>query len=274
VLDIHAHIDYNGRTNDQLLTHCRALGIRKAVLLPAEGSMRADPARSGNEVCVALMKAHPELFVRFASADVKTADPYTRIRTYLHNGGIGIGEQKFPVPCDGPEMRAVYDLAAEFQVPVLIHFEDPRVNTGFANFPKMVQRYPKTVFIGHAVTWWTNISAEPGTASYPSGPIKPGGLTDRLLADYPNVFADLSANSGRNALTRDPVFARDFVRRHATKLIFGSDCTCRDGNGLGTANGKCIARECLTVLHGLCESEAAFRQIVWENGTRLLKLTD
>jgi predicted TIM-barrel fold metal-dependent hydrolase len=273
VLDIHAHVDYNGRTNEQLLAHCDALNVRKAVLLPAEGSMRKDPEKSGNEACTALMRAHSERFVRFASADLKTSDPIHRIRTFLANGGIGIGEQKFPVACDGPEIRAVYELAAELHVPVLIHFEDPRLNTGFANFPKMVQQYPRTTFIGHAITWWANISIDAGQGSYPAGPIKPGGLTDRLLTDYPNVYADLSANSGRNALTRDPAFARDFVKRHQAKLIFGSDCTCRDGNGAGIADGKCIARECLTALHKLCDSEAMFQRIVWENGTRLLKIS-
>src|SRR5580704_1620760 len=71
VLDIHAHLFYNGRTNEQLLAHSRALGISKAVLLPAEGSMRPTPV-AGNEACVALEREHPELFVRFSSADVKT----------------------------------------------------------------------------------------------------------------------------------------------------------------------------------------------------------
>ena len=37
-----------------------------------------------------------------------------------------------------------------------------------------------------------------------SGPIARGGITDKLLGDYPNLFGDLSANSGNNALSRDP----------------------------------------------------------------------
>src|SRR5690242_1116500 len=111
VLDIHVHIDYSGRTNEQLLIHCDALGVKKGVLLPAEGSMRENPERSGNEACVKLMSAHPDRFVRFSSADLKQPRPIDRIRKFLDNGGIGIGEQKYPVACDGPEMRAVYELA-------------------------------------------------------------------------------------------------------------------------------------------------------------------
>src|SRR5262249_2396321 len=133
-------------------------------------------------------------------------------------------------------------------------------------------RHPNVTFIGHATTWWANISADPGESDYPTGPVKPGGLTDRLLSDYPNVYADLSAGSGLNALTRDPDFARDFVRRHESKLIFGSDCACRDGSGEGTSNHRCIARGCLTALSELVRSPEVFHRIAWGNGTKLLKI--
>ena len=57
------------------------------------------------------------------------------------------------------------------------------------------------------------------------------GYTDRLLSDYPNMYGDLSAGSGLNALTRDEDFARDFLIRHRDRLLFGSDCNDRDGGG-------------------------------------------
>jgi hypothetical protein len=101
-------------------------------------------------------------------------------------------------------------------------------------------------------------------------------LTDRLLSDYPNVYGDLSANSGRNALARDPEFAAEFLRRHRAKLMFGSDCGCRDGNGAGQQQGgplqeKCTAQLTLTLLQKLAPP-SLFRQIVYENGARFYKL--
>ncbi len=57
--------------------------------------------------------------------------------------------------------------------------------------------------------------------AYPTGPIKRGGVTDKLLADYPNLFGDHSANSSNSALSRDPEFTSDFLKRHQDKLIFG-----------------------------------------------------
>src|SRR5208283_3040622 len=106
----------------------------------------------------------------------------------------------------------------------------------------------------HADAFWANISAGyADDVAYPTGPIKRGGLTDRLLSDYANLFGDLSANSGNNALSRDSDFTAEFLIRHRDKLIFGSDCACTDGHGGGIAQannpgasrlaGKCVARE-------------------------------
>lgn len=98
----------------------------------------------------------------------------------------------------------------------------------------MIKAYPKTSFIGHANAFWANISADvPDGVAYPAGKIVPGGLTVRMLSEFPNLRADLSANSGRNALDRDPDFAAAFFARHQDKLMFGSDCPCRDGHGAG-----------------------------------------
>jgi hypothetical protein len=65
-------------------------------------------------------------------------------------GAIGLGEMKSHVACDGPEMRAVYSLAAEMKVPVLIPFADfPQFegegtwNSGIARFPAVVKAKPE-----------------------------------------------------------------------------------------------------------------------------------
>jgi predicted TIM-barrel fold metal-dependent hydrolase len=58
---------------------------------------------------------------------------------------------------------------------------------------------------------------------YPDGRITPGGAAVRLLKDYPNMYADLSANSGLNAIQRDPDFGIPFLKNHADKLLFGTD---------------------------------------------------
>ena len=56
----------------------------------------------------------------------------------------------------------------------------------------------------------------------------PGGSIDRLLAQYPNLHADLSAGSALNAFRRDLTYAREFALKHADKLMFGTDRFVRE----------------------------------------------
>ena len=42
-------------------------------------------------------------------------------------------------------------------------------------------------------------------------------------AEYDNLYADLSAGSGYNAMTRDPEFTLGFIDRHWQKLLWGTD---------------------------------------------------
>jgi uncharacterized protein len=267
VLDIHLH---PRRDSGLEIDHLEGSGVRRAVLLPGAGS---------EERAASLVAKSPDRFVRFTNADVRKPECAALIRTALKNGATGIGELKYPVQADGPEMRRVYEVAAEFRVPVLLHFEEGNFNSGFARLPALLKAHPNTVFIGHGQSWWAHISAEVGNETgYPAGRIEPGGLTDKLLADYPNIYGDLSANSGRNALARDSDFAAAFLARHRSKLMFGCDCPCRDGHGAGQPSqapalkGKCIARETLTLLQGLAPADL-FRRIAWENGTALLRLS-
>ncbi len=264
VLDIHLHPRRDGGKE---LDHLEGSGCAKAVLLSGVGS---------EERAKAVVTRHPGRFVRFTNADVRQPDAVERLTAGVKGGAIGFGELKYPVPLDGPEMRRVYQLAADLRVPVLIHFQEGGWNTGFNRLPAILKAYPNTIFLAHANSWWAHISAGvDDTVAYPTGPIKQGGLTDKMLADYPNVYGDLSANSGRNALARDPDFAAAFLVRHRNKLIFGSDCGCRDGHGTdqpqAPLHGKCTARETLTLLKRMASPEL-FRQITWDNGTKLLKI--
>ena len=116
-----------------------------------------------------------------------------------------------------------------------MHWQHTTFNSGFDRFPKMLEKYPKVAFIGHAQTWWANIDKDHQDQSvlYPKTKVAAGGWTDRYLSDYPNLYGDLSAGSGRNALSRDEDHAREFLKRHASKLLFGSDCTDSVGQGPG-----------------------------------------
>lgn len=255
IIDIHQHVGYSGRSTDALLQHQRVMGVSKTVLLPAgrnvnsaathEGISNGLEAKClGNEDCYRLAKAKPKHYAFAANEVPDLADAIEVIEKYLQLGGVAIAEQKFGVDCDSPGMQRIYELAARYHVPVLMHWQYKRFNYGFERFYKMLEKYPKTIFIGHAQTWWAHIDKnyKDDTANlYPKGKVTPGGLTDRYLRDYPNMYGDLSAGSGLNAFNRDEQHGRDFFVRHQDKLIYGSDCNDSAGFGEKCQGAQMVA---------------------------------
>ena len=51
----------------------------------------------------------------------------------------------------------------------------------------------------------------------------PGGRLDVFSRGYSNLYADLSAGSGFNAMTRDPEFGLAFLKRWKHRLMFATD---------------------------------------------------
>jgi len=151
-----------------------------------------------------------------------------------------------------------------------MHWQFQMYNYGFDRFHRMLEKYPKVNFLGHAQTWWAHIDGKytDDTAQlYPKGPISPGGLSDRYLRDYPNMYGDLSAGSGLNALTRDEGFTRDFLSRHQDKLVFGSDCSDVDGTG-----PKCQGAQTIATIRRLAASRSIERKLLHDNAKALFRL--
>jgi predicted TIM-barrel fold metal-dependent hydrolase len=267
IIDIHQHTDYTGRPDEVLIAHQQTMGITKTVLLPAGRYFGLEAGASGNERCLALVKAYPDRFAFFAN-EIPYIDEFRpTVEKYLKLGAIGIGEQKFFVDCDSKVMDLIASVAAEFDVPVLLHFQHEKYNVNFDRFHKVLERHPKVNFIGHAQTWWGNIDKNhEQPVMYPKTKVTPGGITDRLLSDYPNMYGDLSAGSGNNALLRDEDHAREFLRRHQDKLLYGSDCNDHLGRG-----DKCIGARQIATIKRLATPEVQ-RKIFAENARRLMRL--
>jgi predicted TIM-barrel fold metal-dependent hydrolase len=295
IIDIHQHTNYGGRremahpfnqisparTDDDLVAHQRAMGVTKTVLLPAGRPLfrpstlngrgnGLDSTITGNDAAVALARRYPNEFVFGANEVPDLEDSVQVIEKYLKLGAVVIGEQKFGVECDSAEMQKLYQLAAAYRVPILMHWQFGSYNSGFDRFHTMLKKYPNVNFIGHAQTWWANIdkaNVDDAKNLYPKSKVAAGGLTDRYLRDYPNMYADLSAGSGENALKRDPDHARAFVARHQDKLMFGSDCTDTKGQPDVCSGARQIAQ-----IRQFAPNKAAERKILYENAKRVFRL--
>jgi predicted TIM-barrel fold metal-dependent hydrolase len=181
---------------------------------------------------------------------------------------LGLGEQKFRVLSDSAYLHKIAEIAREFKVPILLHFQATDYNLEIQRFHKTLEKFPDVNFIGHAQTFWGNIDKEhKQEVMYPTGKVTPGGITDRLLSDYPNIYGDMSAGSGLNAITRDEEHYREFMERHQDKLMFGSDCD--DVVGAGKA---CSGSQTIAAIRRLAPSEEIRRKLLHGNAQRLLRI--
>jgi predicted TIM-barrel fold metal-dependent hydrolase len=148
------------------------------------------------------------------------------------------GELKVRLTFDDPDALELYDFCGERRLPITIHLDYPIPDAG-GRYPRptwwyggsldalerALGRCPRTAFIGHAPGFWAHISNDDRYAreAYPSGPVVPGGRLPDLMRQYPNLWADLSAGSALNAITRDHEFGRRFLLEFQDRLLFGRD---------------------------------------------------
>jgi hypothetical protein len=134
VLDIHAHTrnDPNGNA-----AHCDGAGISHAILLTWANQLHAAKAAQA---------AHPGRFYISASSPLKYYNAAADLTNAVKAGAIAFGELKDPVQADGPELQHFYALAAELDVPILVHFQEYPNSpegvffaNGIKNMPKMLE---------------------------------------------------------------------------------------------------------------------------------------
>lgn len=280
IIDIHQHISYMGRSDADLMAHQQALGVTRTIMLPAgtpvirpsthDGKSNGLQAKAGgNEACYQLVKQHPKELLFGANEVPDLPGAKAEIEKYLKLGAVVIGELKFGVDCDSKEMQQIYELAQAYDVPVLMHWQFNMYNYGIDRFHNMLAKYPKVNFIGHAQTWWANIDKNytDQQGLYPKNKVTPGGITDRLLSDYPNVYADISAGSGLNSMTRDEEHARAFLKKHQHKIMYGSDCLDATGQVK-----DCSGAGALAAIRKLSPDKKAVKKILYTNAKKLFRL--
>ena len=236
VIDVHTHT-CRGRWSmgnaitlspDQLVSRMDKIGVDMAVLLPLE-SPESFPEYFLTAEALEDWRRFPERLIPFGIIDPRHAVNKPQLLEKMVAAGIkGFGEHKNGLAIDDPRSMELYAMAGEFDLPVLLHI-DLNLCTdedGQPGLERVLKANPNTIFMGHGPSWWGEISADYRRANrigYPPGKVTPGGSTERLMADYPNMYSDLSAGSGFNALSRDIDFTHGFIERNWRKLMLGTD---------------------------------------------------
>lgn len=280
IVDFHTHIggvkSYHRNlkglifvVENDLLSYMAEFNIQRAVVLPAPcfDAELGEYIQSSENV-LRVCRFHPEL-IPFCCVDSIEPRKSSIVEEYVSKGAKGYGEHKVKLPIDHTSSLEIYEICGKLKIPILIHVDDSHNYLFEDAFQKIAYKYNRTVFIMHGPGWWRHISAGPPREAYPTGPVKPGGLVDRILSEFENVYADISATSGFNALHRDRDYARELLEKHSSKFVFGTDFPCIDPYG-GQFGADGLH---LNLLASLGLSDKTFEAVVFKNAERLLDIS-
>lgn len=252
IIDIHNHPDWYGYNLERYLENMKKYNIEKTWLLsweapeseydPAYKRVTPDAGKPNGPIsferCVSYVDRAPDKFVLGYAPDPRLPDAIDRLDHAIQLYGVKVyGELKLRMTYDNPDALRMYRFCGEKGLPVLVHIDYefdtgatyPRPNWwyggGIDAFERAVAACPDTTFIGHAPGFWAHISGDDqyDKVMRPSGKVIPGGKVPEMLDKYPNLYCDLSAGSGHNALSRDPEFAREFLITYQDRVMYGRD---------------------------------------------------
>ena len=264
-------------TPDELRARYDELGIEFGVQLPGV-SPECRSHIITNEESYEMVQEYPETYDWFCNIDprwLKNSEDtdFTKVINYYKEmGAKGIGEITANLYFDDPLCWNLFRHAEKCKMPVLIHIGDKGGDYGLVDelglprLEKTLKEFPNLIIIGHSQKFWAEISAdcnEEVRKGYPTGPVTPGRVVE-LMRKYPNLHADLSANSGGNAVMRDPVFGYAFMEEFRDRLYFGTDI-CDPRNDFPLSKYLDDA-----VMSGK-SSQEAYEKISRENALKLLK---
>lgn len=246
-IDLHLHLTpfqlprlgkMNLTSAKNMIPHLEELDIEKGVLMSsAEGGLPFGTNKANRKIC----RQFPDRYAWMCAVDPKGKEPvYDRLARFKAQGAIGVGELTTNRRLDDPFLQALFAAAERLELPVTIHMS-PEVgysygvvdDPGLPLLEEVLQKYPKLKLLGHSQTFWIEMSADApkdkeGRNSWGDGPIVPGGRVPELFEKYPNLYGDLSANSGSRAIMRDPEFGLAFLEAYADRLFFATDMVNKD----------------------------------------------
>lgn len=237
-IDVHTHLGQTWNTTqpltaEGLLRWMDANDVAQAIVLPLV-SPESSSYPLTSDFVLAETAPHRDRLVPFCSVDPRTSfnggkkGLVEMLKRYIDAGAKGFGEHKPGVRMDSPQNLTLFAACAEVKLPVLFHLDNQRNidAPGLPGLAKALAENSALTLIGHGPGWWASISrvaTQADLGGYPRGEVAEGGAIDTLMDKFPNLYGDLSAGSGANAIRRDLKFGREFLIRRADRLMFGTD---------------------------------------------------
>ena len=253
IIDAHNHADWYGHNLQKFLENMDQYGIDKTWMLTWEApddefdpsylkNVNVDARNGVGPISFARTLSYvercPERFVLGYAPDPRRPDAIDKLNTAINLYGVKVyGELKLRLMYDDWDAIRMFRFCGEKGLPVTVHLDYefnrpnsyPRPNYwyggGIEAFERAVAKCPETNFLGHAPGFWSHISGDDlyDKNAYPREKVLPGGKVIEMLEKYPNLYCDLSAGSGCNALKRDPEFGRKFLIDYQDRLLYARD---------------------------------------------------
>ena len=241
-IDIHLHLSERPipdglgmkiSSGAEMLPHLDELGIGFGIIM-SSGETQA--MFGSNASCRRIAEQYPDRYAWMCGLDETEPETvYERLKQYREEGAVGVGELAVNHRLDHPFLEAVFQAAEALGLPVLFHMSpEEGFQYGVVDEPglplleRALNKYPKLIFIGQSQPFWHEISGDAGKSreeryEWGKGPVTPGGRLGQLFEKYPNLYGDLSANSGGCAMMRDEAFGLAFLEAWKDRLMFGTD---------------------------------------------------
>ena len=247
-IDIHLHLTFEQlpkkegiflSSAEHMIPHLKSLGIEKGIVL-ASGESDSGLGITTSE-CRKIAEHFPHTYGWMCNVDDRDLESiYERLELYKQQGAVGIGELMINRSMEDPIIQRIFQSAEKLGLPVLFHMS-PKVGYeyGIVDEPRLplleknLKRYPNLIFIGHSQPFWHEISKSSSSSTdermeWGKGPVIKGGRVVELFETYPNLYGDLSANSGGCAIMRDEQFGLQFLEAFYDRLFFGTDMVNTD----------------------------------------------
>lgn len=237
-IDIHTHIMPGRCGVEDRIKANEFLGVSKCVLLtfPPESKPMFPGAQFLPEDAYEATKAHPDKFKWLCNiVPDGTKETDKKLQRYYEMGASGVGEFSTKLRFDDPIMERFFSCCEELGMVFLFHMapENAPRFYGIVDDPRMpgleyaLKKHPNMKFFGHSQPFWFEISKTDeqnpdARNSFPYGKVVDGRVS-YLMRKYPNLYGDLSANSGGNAIMRDPEYGFSFLEEFSDRLMFGTD---------------------------------------------------
>jgi len=254
---------------EDLLEYMDAEGVDWAVVLSCPSCYDPFTRIVSNEDLLRVARQCGGRLVPFCFVDPHCSGARERLRELVEEGARGLGEVKVPLRISDPRLVELLRAAEELGLPALIHVEEGpmfRYCYGLAELADVLKQLPDLKLVVHGPGWWSALSPKPSAELYPTGRVEGEGLVHHLLRRFDNLYADISAKSGLNALERDPEHARRFLEEFEDRVVYGTDFPC-----MGDEGQFGPSRAHLNLLSRLGLPERTLRKVLRENAERLLR---